>query len=756
MKFFKVSKKLIPLIVIVAMLVLILPQHQAKASGFLGLGCVISTSPISTCIYDLGVVVATYLGDGISFFAKVLDGIVAQTFTFPAQVYNAWRVMRDFMNMFFILVLIVMAFGTIFNLQKYNYSSLLKYFLVSAILINFSFTIGQYLIYIGNGLGSIFLGTIQSSGSTLSDSFMNGLAVHHLLSMQKTISGDNFSMIFNIFTIIVMFFFALIAMLSAAIFTLVRIPFIWFLLIVSPVAWFGFSLPSIKGRTWTAWWHQFIGWVFFLPAYLFFLMFGMVFINGRAALGINLANPPQGTTLGNFFQTFGLNDLFMFVVTLIFMIGGLGIAFKLSFFAGTQADVWMKKVEGGVKRYFPGSLRIRSTYEGAKEGVKAKATQIQERGITGRGGEQAARLRSAQWAETFGFGANRGAGDKALIVEINKEKAKIDALKLSKDQLKNRISKAGGPELAALRLIQAENGWLGPSDTEAVKKQLITLGGGKTVAGKNYLTALQNGGFEKLFTGVADKEAFVKSNDLDTPELIELKKTLLRDMAKNKEIVDDLLVKQTVDLFRNESKEIRGKVFADLQNNLMNIYPLKDMDKALSSTGGWAPPIEVKKMMAKLMAEKKKIVLYKDYKMALDILGGESSFEGHEFIGKVKEYSDFQSIEHQFRKELSGGSHPSGLPARPDAEDGGTVLNDVERSRLTDEFETKLGKMDIADIKKMPAEVLEMPEMQTAINRLLPSLSPRQVMDLYQGVGGEKRAILDRARRSPSPSFVYS
>src|SRR5688572_16403838 len=63
-------------------------------------------------------------------------------FVTSAPVANGWGIVRDVTNMFFILVLLVIAFGTILGVDAYSYrNKMLSRLLIMAVVVNFSRTI---------------------------------------------------------------------------------------------------------------------------------------------------------------------------------------------------------------------------------------------------------------------------------------------------------------------------------------------------------------------------------------------------------------------------------------------------------------------------------------------------------------------------------------------------------------------------------------------------------------------------------------
>ena len=301
-------------------------------------------------------------------------------------IEQSWTIIRDFVNMFFILFLVIMAFGTIFDMPKYTYKAVLPNFLIAALLVNFSFTIGQYVISLGNGLAQVFLNTLGNFDEALA----NGLQITKFVPtgsilpswgdiwaqgvIDATINNATnliLTFIFSVFFLII----SLGALLVAFLFTLIRIPVLWLLLIVSPIAWVSFVLPSTR-HIWTQWWDKFIQWVFFLPVYLFFLMFGIGFIANAAS--IPASSPLEA---GEFAAPIWGQPLLLFIITTIFLVGGLRASFKVGGFAGSGAAKAMGAVQGGVKKYFPGSTYVRSTGRAMKQGASDFIAEQKERGI---------------------------------------------------------------------------------------------------------------------------------------------------------------------------------------------------------------------------------------------------------------------------------------------------------------------------------------------------------------------------------------
>lgn len=206
----------------------------------------------------------------IGFFANLLDLFInyqTKTAVYNVGVVNeSWTIIRNFVNLFFVLILIVMAFGTIFDIQKYTWKNMLAPFLIAALLINFSLAIGQYIITISNGLSGVFLKEIGA----VSDRFAQGFSLAKLPTGEfTTVLAGPFQLIVDVIFSLIFLLGVLLAFASVAIFTIVRMFMLWFLLIISPIAWIGYALPNKRTEMWGKWWTHFLCWCFYLPYFLF-------------------------------------------------------------------------------------------------------------------------------------------------------------------------------------------------------------------------------------------------------------------------------------------------------------------------------------------------------------------------------------------------------------------------------------------------------------------------------------------------------
>src|SRR3989344_3450066 len=143
------------LVVVAAFVVWASPAH---ADTF-GIGD-IANAVIAKIILGIQGIVLGFLGKGLSevatlfgYFLKA-QGNYLQDITI---VQTSWTVFRDFANMFFILILVIIAFATIFDVQRYNWRGLMAKFLIAALLIHFSLVISQFIINVSTTLSNVML-----------------------------------------------------------------------------------------------------------------------------------------------------------------------------------------------------------------------------------------------------------------------------------------------------------------------------------------------------------------------------------------------------------------------------------------------------------------------------------------------------------------------------------------------------------------------------------------------------------------------
>ena len=567
------SKRLGILILTFLVASVLMPTYQAHAQ-FGGFSDLIVANGVlallaGTLDFIRGAVVGliTMIGGGV-------DSVLKFGIADSPVVKESWEVVRNFANMLFIIALIVMAFGTIFNIQGYNAKTLIARFLIAALLINFSLVIGNVIIGWTQSLSNVFLGAIGDVGArivvgiSIADLFKQSLTQTYIVSGQ--LWTETITIFFNILLLLVVLF----SLLVLFVLSIIRIPILWALLIVSPVAWITYILPTTNHIS-NRWWKEFIGWNLFLPIYLFFIYFGTFFLANQQRVISVIANQPLAEGLSTTFQ-----QLFFFVLVAIFLIGGAKVAMGMSSAAGAGTIATATWARGraaarfstiGLAGYGFKATGIPGAYKEAKEHIQKEGfagTPLE--GIPIIGGYRGQRGLEEKQTKIAGWLGVPGVAEKQLgrNVDAATKRLKERGAHLNRGELE-RMMNTGSPEerIAAAQVWAEENyGALTPDQVTGLRNAF----------GGNINTSLAASTFRKQKWGEmsADQLRELLNQDPANPNRIadENIRTLMysalieKGRADTNEIQDALglarsdgqragIIKKSSDILKNASSE---------------------------------------------------------------------------------------------------------------------------------------------------------------------------------------------------------
>ena len=484
---------------------ILLPVFDAQANPF-SLSNITYKVTSNLFAYSLQIVFSM-IGTLMGTLVQLLDWTVnMRIYTNVPVIQESWKIMRDFANMLFIIALIVMAYGTIFNIPKYDFKSLIPRFIVVAVLINFSLILGGLMIDATQVLNNTFL----SAMGDISGQLGQGLNVTALLpDAQKVTQGGEalsnlgFSIVINLLFGIFMVFAIVVSVAVPLVVAFVRIPILWALLIVSPMAWLLSILPATKG-TFDKWWHQFLGWNLFLPYYLFSLYFALYFLGNtpRVIEGLGQTFVDQSLTgLGGNF-TFSL--IFSYVLVAVFLIGGTKVAMSAGQFSGTG-------IVGVAKWGRSRAMRLTGA-EGWRRGGLQKWQETQKEGYGfGQyrlGGEKALEAEALRRARMLG---TKGALEKGVEAEEEKQKSFAHDIRKLEE-----LSTSGSTEQRIAARKRLTN--LGAQTPKQIQETYRMLGGDRGEAANKYITGIDSSKYTKeqrreIFDTVTNVEARQKIAD---------------------------------------------------------------------------------------------------------------------------------------------------------------------------------------------------------------------------------------------------
>ncbi len=184
-----------------------------------------------------------------------------------------WGVVRDFVNMFYLLVLIFLAITTILRVNKFSDKKLFFNVIVSAILVNFSLPITLVVIDFSNMVMDFFATAIMNtlSGQDIGTFFLDktNYAVADGVSSLLKIMGVSIVQFIIEVVMAVMLFFTAISLL-------VRLVAYWVLIILSPLAFFSIALPS--SGSFQEWKDKLLNYSFYGPIMLFFIWVSLLLL----------------------------------------------------------------------------------------------------------------------------------------------------------------------------------------------------------------------------------------------------------------------------------------------------------------------------------------------------------------------------------------------------------------------------------------------------------------------------------------------
>jgi hypothetical protein len=322
---------------------------------------------VSGLIMDGIALIAQWINEIAAIFltqmAYILDAAIdvtikSSTYAELAVVNIGWTAVRDFSNMFFIFALLYIAILTILGLAGSNTKRWVAHLIIGALLINFSLFATKVVIDAGNVLAVGFWEKLKSDqGSEEINSaaahFMQGFKIQSAYSNTdakanggagETLPMDSSTRALIFFGGAIMMFIAGYLFLAGAIMMIVRTVTLILLMIFSPFAFLGFSLPKGGGFAHT-WLNKLIGSTFVAPAFIFMLYLNALIISSlddeklASAAGSNASAAFLGSA-ANF------PVILNFVTMAILLLSSMTVANAVSSGAGTQAGSLSKKLLG--------------------------------------------------------------------------------------------------------------------------------------------------------------------------------------------------------------------------------------------------------------------------------------------------------------------------------------------------------------------------------------------------------------------------
>ena len=185
-------------------------------------------------------------------------------------VQVGWVMVRDVTNMFFVIILLIIAFGTILGVEQYEWKKMMVKFVLAAILVNFSRTICGLFI----DAAQVFMVTfVNAVSATAGGNLIRMFKMDEIVSFSRSVDPKDVSDT-NVFIAAcgALLFAAILmsVMLAYLVILLMRMLVLWVLIVLSPLAFVLSLLPQTQGQA-QRWWKEFGNHVAVGPVVIFFI-----------------------------------------------------------------------------------------------------------------------------------------------------------------------------------------------------------------------------------------------------------------------------------------------------------------------------------------------------------------------------------------------------------------------------------------------------------------------------------------------------
>ncbi|MFA7000206.1 MAG: hypothetical protein WC241_03775 [Candidatus Paceibacterota bacterium] len=255
------------------------------------------------------------------FFDYTFSYSVQDTSYRSSFVVQGWGLVRDFCNLFFIFIMLYIAIGTILNLHSVNTKETIINIVIIGLFINFSLLAAQVIIDASNITARVFYNSdaikitekgVTGATTVVSDVGPNGVIplsaalVNKINPQNLIINSQEINSVQNgstngitgvdtaptggigigQFILIVLMASAvnivgLTVFMSLGLIFLARVIGLWLAMIMAPLAFFTYILPSMsktKHIGWENWWPETLKLAFLAPIFIFFMYIILKFL----------------------------------------------------------------------------------------------------------------------------------------------------------------------------------------------------------------------------------------------------------------------------------------------------------------------------------------------------------------------------------------------------------------------------------------------------------------------------------------------
>lgn len=269
------------------------------------------------------------------------------------NVVVAWKVLRDIVNLFFVIILLIIAIGTTLRREQYMWNKNLPRFIIAVIFVNFSRTIVAFVTDFADvvqqtfvaGISTVGLANLVASfGLPFFTSFTSGIgaSVQDKLTQPVAIAAaGGIVVVLELIVCAIMFVYFVLF--------LGRVILLWLIAVFGPVAFAASILPQTQ-KYYKDWWSKLSQAAILGPMLAFFIWLAITLVPDPTTASLSLGSltgaPPIPGAAAE--PSFLVGVLMMVIILYFGMQQGMGMAGDFGSFVGKAQSFAFGTVLGGL------------------------------------------------------------------------------------------------------------------------------------------------------------------------------------------------------------------------------------------------------------------------------------------------------------------------------------------------------------------------------------------------------------------------
>lgn len=318
---------------------------------------------LKSLLYGIFVMFGWFASLAVSIFEWAIDPADVQLLFDSQGVLDSWKFVRDFFNLFFILVLLYVAFTVVFQINK-DFKKAILSLVLAALFVNFSFPISRMLIDATNVPMYFFANQMMSRTAAQGTGILGGvMTASHikgiLIPEKEALKDIEVSRLFM--AIIFMFLFSMTLLVLSVMFV-IRLIGLVVLVIFSSVGFVASIVPGMEQYS-KMWWENFWKYAIFGPAAMLMLLVATRFFASIGGENSKIMGSMKTVVAGTVTapeQTF-FASMALFSIPIIMLWMAMALAQKMSIAGASSIVGAAEKVSKWM-----GKAPFRASWAGAK------------------------------------------------------------------------------------------------------------------------------------------------------------------------------------------------------------------------------------------------------------------------------------------------------------------------------------------------------------------------------------------------------